>query len=99
MEIKLSINSHNGTLLKDTIVQMPSLPRVGELVSLKEKLDGTYDFIVYDVRYEESQNFMPILHCESFHNPAFGGESRSFHLAQADWFPNCDDKHQDKTGK
>lgn len=88
MNIKVLINAHNGstTLLNKTI-EMPSVPRVGELISFKEKMDNTFDFIVFDVKYDESDNFIPTLYCESFY--AHGGHPRSFYLMNSGYLADC----------
>lgn len=79
MKIKVLINAHNGsTNLLNKIIEMPSVPRVGELISFKEKMDNTFDFIVFDVRYDESDNFIPTLYCESFYHTE--EYPRSFYL-------------------
>ncbi len=89
MEVEVLITAHNGsTTLLNKRLEMPSTPRVGEIISFNEKMDNTYDFIVYDVRYDESNNFTPLLYCESFY--AHGGHSRDFYLKQSGYLPNDD---------
>ena len=94
-DVKVEVFNHSGSLLMDTVLKSPSVPRIGELVTIQKSMDNTNEFIVTDVLYDiEDNTIFPRIVCESFYSK--GGYSRLYFLRQGCWVEgHCGDINKD----
>ena len=82
MEIVCKLQTKNYATLKDIVITSHTLPRVGEIIIIKDDEDKDEEYFVYEVKYKLDKNnsLTPHLYCRQWYKG-----DRYLELAQQGW--------------
>jgi len=83
MKSVIIFTTKNYAQIQTLEIDIPYIPRIGEIIELENDFSEVDEFFIYDIRHKLSKTLKPVIYAREW----FNGD-RYVELAQNGWLPN-----------